>query len=114
MTKYEEFMKLLEKKGTVRALKVAKQFTPELPGLPPEAQKEIDKACLAKSIGTTMGIDPEINMAFKAAATEMLIDRMFEDLDLKKDPNFKTTPAEELAKSIAYGLFGDLLKDFHI
>lgn len=113
MTKYEELIQLMEKKGTIRALKVAKQFTPEIPGFPAEAQKEIDKACLAKSIGTTMGIDPEIRDAFSAAATEMMINRLFEDLDLKKDPNFKATPAEEFAKTLAFGLFGDLLKNLH-
>lgn len=113
MTKYEELIQLMEKKGTIRALKVAKQFTPEIPGFPAEAQKEIDKACMTKSIATTMDIDPEFKSAFIETATEMMIDRLFEDLDLKKDPNFKATPAEEFAKTLAFGLFGDLLKNLH-
>lgn len=113
MTKYEKLIQVMEKKGTVRAMRFAKQVTPEFPGLSPEAQKEIDKACMTKSIATTMDIDPEFKAAFIEAATDMVIDRLFEDLDLKKDPDFKATPAEEFAKNLAFSMFGDLLKNFH-
>lgn len=82
-------------------MQVAKQLTPELHGIPAELQKQIDKGCVATSINVLLSTDPEIKSAFDKAACELMLDKIFNDLELKKDPEFKATPQEELAKIIA-------------
>lgn len=114
MTKYEKFMTLMEKKGKIRALQLAKQLTPEMPGASPDLQKLVDKGCIAHSVTSTLQIDPEIKAAFDEAANELMLDKLFEDLDLKKDPDFKANPMEELAQQIGQAIFGDILKGFHL
>lgn len=114
MTKYETFMTLMEKKGKIKAMRLAKQLVPDMPGESPELQKLVDRGCVASSMTTTLKIDPEIKAAYDAAANELMLDKLFEDLDLKKDPDFKANPMEELAQQIGQAIFGDILKGFHL
>jgi hypothetical protein len=110
MSKYEIFMKMLKDKGCVKAMQMAKNLTPEVPGINPELQKAIDKGCIAKAVTGSMMRDPELKKAFDQAATEMMYDKIVADLDLKKDENFKPTEQDLLAKSVAEVIVGMMFR----
>jgi hypothetical protein len=99
-------MKMINDKGLVKSMQMAKNLTPELPGITPELQKAIDRGCIEKSITTAMMNDPELRMAFSKAASEMVFDKVIADLDLKKDENFKPTAQDLLAKQMAEAIVG--------
>ncbi|MDD3049745.1 MAG: hypothetical protein PHR06_01215 [Candidatus Cloacimonetes bacterium] len=102
MSKYEIFIKMLHDKGCVKSMQMAKNLAPEPPYELPDSLKEaINKKCVSSSISTSMRIDPELKRAFDDAACEMIFNKVYKDLDLKKDVNFKPTEKDLFAKSMA-------------
>jgi hypothetical protein len=111
MTKFEKFMKLLHDKGHVKAMNLAVNITPIMNAFPAELQQEVLKSCVAKSITTILKVDPEIKEAFDQAACEVMLDKVFKDLDLKQDKDFKPSEQDLLAKSIAKALVTQIFKN---
>lgn len=105
----EQFIELLNKKGIVRQMQVAKQLTPEV--ATGEVQKAIDQMCVANTITKTLARDAELKSAYDNAANELMIGKIMDQLDLKKDENFKFTPEEMLAKTISEAFLGDVMKN---
>jgi hypothetical protein len=106
---YEKFLKLLHDKGHVKAMTVAVNLAP-IDFLPDEVKPSVIKSCVATSISTILLKDPEIKQAFDKAACDLMLDQVVKDLDLKKDENFKPSPQDLFAKSIADALFANMFK----
>lgn len=105
----EQFIELLNKKGIVRHIRVAKQLTPDV--ATGEAQKAIDQMCVANVITKSLLRDTELKCAYDKAANEIMLKMIMDHLDLKKDENFKYTPDELLAKNISESIFGNVMED---
>lgn len=110
MSNYEKFMKLLHDKGYVRAMNVAVNLSP-MESLPDDVKPHVIKSCVATNISTILVKDPEIKAVFDRAACDLMLDQLVKDLDLKQDKDFKPTPQDLFAKSIAEVLFGNLFKN---
>ena len=104
MTNYEKFMKLLHDKGHVKAMTVAVNLSP-MGFLPDEVKPSVIKSCVATNISTILEKDPEIK-----AVCDLMLDQIVKDLDLKQDENFKPTPQDLFAKSVADALFANMFK----
>ncbi len=105
----EQFIELLNKKGIVRQMQVAKQLTPDVAA--GEVQKAIDQMCVSNVITKALLRDAELKRAYDYAANEIMLKMIMDHVDLKKDENFKYTPDELLAKKISESLFGSVMKD---
>jgi hypothetical protein len=102
-------MKLLHDKGHVKAMTVAVNLAPmEL--LPDEVKPSVIKSCVATSISTILMKDPEIKQVFDRAACDLMLDQVVKDLDLKKDKDFKPSPQDLFAKSVADALFANMFR----
>jgi len=110
VAKYEKFMKLMHDKGHVKAMNVAVNITPMMNVFPGEVQQAVLRSCVASSITTILKVDPEIKEAFDQAACELMLDKVFKDLDLKQDKDFKPSEQDLLAKSIAEALVTQIFK----
>lgn len=106
----ELFIELLKKKGLVRQIQFAKQLTPEV--AIGEAQEIIDKMCVARTITTALSRDEELKKAYDLAANEIMLEKIVESINLKKDENFKLSPSEHLAKVMSEAILGDIFKQF--
>lgn len=109
MSNYEKFMKLLHDKGHVKAMNVAVNFAP-MGLLPDEVKPSVIKSCVATNISTILAKDPEIKAVFDRAACDLMLDQIVKDLDLKQDKDFKPTPQDLFAKSVADALFANMFK----
>lgn len=109
-TNFEKFMELMNKKGLVRNIQVAKQFVPNV--AIGEAQKAIDEMCVGQTITKELLRDPELKAAYDYAANELMFNKIVENIDLEKKENFEFTAAEAFAKTIAEAVLGDILKGF--
>lgn len=107
MTNYEKFMKLLNDKGHVKGMNIAVNLAP-MEFLPDEVKPSVIKSCVATSISTILMKDPEIKQVFDKAAYDLMLDKVFEDLDLKKDEDYKPTAQDLFAKSVADALFSNM------
>lgn len=105
----EKFIELLNKKGIVRQMQVAKQLTPDV--ATGEVQKAIDQICVANVITKALLRDADLKRAYDNAANEIMTKMIMDHVDLKKDENFKYTPDELLAKKISESLFGNVMED---
>lgn len=106
---FEQFIELLNKKGIVRQIQVAKQLTPDVAN--GEVQKDIDKMCASKAIAKALLRDAELKKAYDIAANEIMFNKIMDSIDLKKDENFKFTPQELFAKELSKVLFGGAIND---
>lgn len=109
MSNYEKFMKQLHDKGHVKAMNVAVNLAP-MGLLPDEVKPSVIKSCVATSISTILAKDPEIKAVFDRAACDLMLDQIVKDLDLKQDKDFKPTPQDLFAKSVADALFANMFK----
>ncbi|MPN64512.1 hypothetical protein SDC9_212287 [bioreactor metagenome] len=103
-------MKLLHEKGHVKAMNLAVNMTPLINAFLGEHKEELLKGCVANSISMILKVDPEIKEAFDKAACELMLDKVFKDLDLKQDENFKPTAQDLFAKSVAEALISQMVK----
>lgn len=110
MTKYEKFMKLLNDKGHVKAMNVAVNITPMMDAFPDEMKQAVLKGCVGTSITTILKGDPEIKAAFDQAACDLMLDKVFKDLDLKQDKDFKPSEQDLFAKSIAEAIVTQMFR----
>lgn len=108
-TYFEQFIELMNKKGLVRQLQVTKQLVPNVST--GETQKAIDQMCVANVITKVLSYDADLKKAYDLAANEIMINKIMDSIDLKKDENFKFTPQEELAKKVSELLVGDVLEE---
>lgn len=106
---FEQFIELLNKKEVVRQIQVAKQLTPDV--ATGEVQKAIDRMCVTNAITKALERDAELKRAYIIAVNEIMMDKIMDSIDLKKDENFKFTPQELLAKELSKILFGGAMKD---
>lgn len=109
MTNYEKFMKLLHDKGHVKAMNTAVNLSP-MEFLPDEVKPSVIKSCVASYISNILARDPEVKEVFDRAACDMMLEKVLNDLDLKKDENFKPTPQDLFAKSVADALFSNMFR----
>lgn len=111
---FKQFIELLNKKGIIRNIQIAKQITPEV--AEGDVQKSIDMMCLHNVIVKATERDEEVKEAFGNAAIELMMNKIMDVIDLKKDDKFEFTPqelfAKELAKVITNGMFKNLEKLF--
>ena len=103
----EQFIELLNKKGIIRQIQVAKQITPDV--ATGEIQNAMDRMCVANTIAKALLRDAELKKAYENAANEIMLDHIMKSIDLKKDENFKFTPQELLAKTISESMMKDFV-----
>lgn len=104
---FEKFIELLNKKGIVRKMQIAKQMMIKIADN--ELQKAIDQALVANVIIQESNSDVNLKKAYDVAANEMMIEKIMKAIDLKKD--VQLTPQEMFAKGISEALLGDVFKE---
>lgn len=106
---FEQFIELLNKKGIIRNMQIAKRLSPEI--AIGEVQKAIDTMCVSNTIVKALQRDKELEEAYAKASAELMMNKVMEVIDLKKDDNFEYSPQEKFAKEIAKVLTGGMIKD---
>lgn len=94
-------MKLLHDKGYIKSLELSLNLSPI--DLIPDALKEtVIKKSVVICIMSSLRKDVELKQAFDKAATEMMIDKITKDFDLKKDENFNSNSEDMFKEVIAH------------
>lgn len=113
MSNYEKFLKLLHEKGHVKAMTAAINLSP-IETLPEEIIPLTIEGMIGSNISMILMKDPEAKEIFDKAACDLMLEKIFKDLDLKKDENFEPTSNDLLTKAIAESfmnhLFGNIFR----